>query len=83
MKAHRIHARDVIILHNQKWTTAICGMRPRAELTIYAPLIPRVHKSEVTCVGCRAILRAREQEAVLQRAETPVRHETENTGNSK
>jgi hypothetical protein len=70
-----MHSRDKIINYNQLRVVATCGMRVRAKKTIFAPLIPKVFNSEITCVGCKAILREREKEA--QCAETPVQRKTE------
>lgn len=54
MKRSLIHAVDKPVAANQKTVTAICGDRTTPD---------RVSTLRVTCVGCRAILVTRLQEA--------------------
>jgi hypothetical protein len=70
-----VHAHDKIFKANQKTVTATCGLIARPADTVFAPSIPSVFDSKVTCVGCKAILREREKEA--QRAATPGRHKAD------
>ena len=70
----RMHARDRLSQYTQRTVVAVCGMKSKTEQTIYVGLISSVMRSDVTCTGCRAILREREREA--QRAGTPGQHET-------
>lgn len=69
-----MHSRDRVIKYDQRTVVAVCSMKVRVTDTIFGPLITDASHSDITCIGCRAVLREREKEA--QRAETPVQRET-------
>ena len=58
-----IHARDRVLKNTQRKTTTVCGMKVYVDRTRFAPAINSVKESDITCVGCKAILRERENEA--------------------
>ena len=63
------HARDRVINYDQRTVVAVCGMKVKTGDSIFAGTIPAVvMRPDLTCVGCRAILRAREK------VERPCKH---------
>jgi hypothetical protein len=57
-----LHSRDRIIKYDQRTVVATCGLKVKTGDTVYSGLIPNVMRSDLTCSGCRAILRERERD---------------------